>query len=96
MSLISEIDYFFRDDKLFQNNLIEIISSDLKFSNLIANSGFLFESELCAQSYVSVKLGQQKFMDLYDGTRLSFYENGQFILRQKLLSQKCNFLLRFY
>ena len=44
MSLKSEIDYFFRDDVLLENNFIEIVRSDLNFSNLIADSGFLFES----------------------------------------------------
>ena len=43
---------------------------------------------------VSVKLGQQKFMDLYDGTRLSFYENGQFIFHSPLQSSSGEWTLK--
>lgn len=43
---------------------------------------------------VSVKFGQQKFTDLYNGMRLSFYENGQFIFHSPLQNSSGEWTLK--
>lgn len=43
---------------------------------------------------VSVKLGQQKFTDLYNGMRLSFYENGQFTFHSPLQNSSGEWTLK--